>query len=80
MMKKFTFNDIREFCRAHYEEYMRETETAITFSFIGQHSTRKMGFLDLAEGTESELNGTWQYDGYDMFGENGYMFNFKRIA
>lgn len=79
-MKKFTFNDIKEFCRGHYHEYMGESKVAIVFSFISQDSNRKMGFLDLVEGTDTELSGTWQYDGYDMFGENKYMFNFKRIA
>lgn len=79
-MKKFTFNDVKEFCKKHYGEYMQEEGTAITFSFIGQDSTRKMGFLDLAEGTESELSGTWQYVDCDTFGKNGYVFNFKRTA
>ena len=79
-MKKFAFNDIKEFCRTHYMEYMREAETAIVFSFIGQHFTVKKTFLELATGTGSDLGGVWQYVGDDTFGENKYIFNFKRIA
>lgn len=79
-MKKFTFNDIREFCKAHYGEYMGEPETAIAFKFNDQDFTRKAGFTDLAGGADIELNGVWIYDGYDMLGVNDYMFNFKRIA
>lgn len=80
-MKKFTFNDIREFCKTHYGEYMEEAETAITFDFNnGQDFTGKTGFLDLAGGADIELDGVWVYDGYDMFGDNRYMFKFKRIA
>ena len=79
-MKNFTFNDIREFCKTHYGEYMEEPETAITFDFNAQDFTRKMGFIDLAEGADIELDGVWQYVGHDMFGKNKYIFKFKRIA
>ena len=79
-MKKFTFNDIKEFCKDHFMEYMGEAETVITFSFIGQDHVRKIGFIDLAEGTEEDLDGMWLYVNYDMFGKDKYMFNFKRIA
>ena len=79
-MKRLTFNDIKEFCKEHYGEYMRETETAIVFSFIDQGFTRKITFLELAGGMELDLGGMWQYVDCDTFGENGYVFNFKRIA
>lgn len=79
-MKKLTFNDIKEFCKEHYGEYMMETETAIVFSFIDQGFTRKITFLELAEGMELDLGGMWQYVDCDMFGKHKYIFNFKRIA
>lgn len=79
-MKKFTFNSIKEFCKVHYGDYMREAETAIVFSFIGQDFTRKITFLELAEGAVSDLGGMWQYVDCDMFGKNKYIFNFKRTA
>lgn len=59
---------------------MREPETAIVFSFIDQGFTRKITFLELAEGVEPDLGGMWQYTDCDMFGNNKYIFNFKRIA
>ena len=79
-MKRFTFNNIKEFCRAHYVEYIREAETGIVFSFSGQHFTIKKSFLELATGTGADLSGVWKYVGHDMFGDNKYMFKFKRIA
>lgn len=80
MMKTFTFNDIKEFCKTHYGEYMGESETAITFTFIGQDTVRKVGFLDLALTEVTGLNDRWIYVDYSMFGKDKYMFNFKRIA
>lgn len=80
MMKKFTFNDVKEFCKKHYGEYMKEAETAIVFSFIGQDVTRKITFLELVEGMEPDLGGMWQYVDCDMFGKHKYIFKFKRTA
>lgn len=80
MMKRLTFNDIKEFCKEHYGEYMRETETAIVFSFIDQGFTRKITFLELAEGMEPDLGGMWQYVDCDMLIPDIYNFNFKRTA
>lgn len=79
-MKTFTFNDIKEFCKTHYREYLAETETAITFSFLNQGYRRTTTFIDMAEGMAYGLSGTFKYLGYAEFGENKYMFNFKRIA
>lgn len=79
-MKKFTFNDIKEFCKTNYWEYLGEKGVVIKFSFI-YHGHRKITtFMDLVVGKDNELSGTWQYLGCGMFGENMYMFNFKRIA
>lgn len=80
MMKKFTFNDIKEFCKTHVGEYMREVETAIVFSFIARDFTRKITFLELAEGMEPDLGGMWQYVDCDMLIPDIYNFKFKRIA
>lgn len=79
-MKKLTFNDIKEFCKEHYGEYMRETETAIVFSFFDQGFTRKITFLELAGSAGPDLDGMWQYVDCNMFGKNKYIFNFKRTA
>lgn len=79
-MKKFTFNDIKEFCKTHYREYMSEPETAIVFSFTCPDFVRKTGFVDIVECVDAAIDGKWVYDGYDMFGKNKYIFNFKRIA
>ena len=79
-MKRFTLNDIKEFCKAHYGDYMRESETAIVFSFLDQGFTRKITFLELAESAGPDLGGMWQYVDCNMFGKNKYIFNFKRIA
>lgn len=79
-MKTFTFNDIKEFCRTHYREYLEETKTAIIISFLDQGYRRTTTFLGMAEGTESELSGTFKYLGCGELVENTYMFNFKRIA
>lgn len=79
-MKTFTLNDIKEFCKAHYYEYLGERELAIVFSFIDHGLRRTIGFIELAEETDNGPSCTWQYLGYGMFGENKYMFNFKRIA
>lgn len=77
-MKTFTFNDIKEFCEKHYEEYLNELG-AIRFDFNTQGHVKEMGFTDLVEyeGTESS---TWQYAGYDMPVENYHVFKFKKIA
>lgn len=79
-MKTFTFNDIKEFCKTHYREYLAETETAITFSFLDQGYRRTTTFIDMVEGRESGLSGTFKYLGYAELVENIHMFNFKRIA
>ena len=79
-MKKFTFNDIKEFCKAHYEEYMCEPETAIVFSFECPDFVRKTTFIDMAECVDAALDGKWVYDGYKTFGDNRYIFKLKRIA
>ena len=79
-MKKFTFNDIKEFCKEHYGEYMREVETAIVFRFIDQDKKNCFTFLELANSVGPDLGGMWQYADCDMFGENKYVFKFKRTA
>lgn len=79
-MKIFTLNDIKEFCKAHYRDYMKEAETAIVFSFIDQGFTRKITFLELANSVGPDIDGMWQYVDCDMFGKNKYIFNFKRTA
>lgn len=79
-MKRFTFNDIKEFCKSHYRDYMMEVETEIEFSFIDQGFTRKITFLELANIAGPDLGGMWQYVDCDMFGKNKYIFNFKRTA
>lgn len=79
-MKKFTFNQIKEFCKEHYGEYMRETKTAIVVSFIARDFTRKITFLELAGGMEPDLGGMWQYVDCDMLSPDIYDFKFKRIA
>lgn len=79
-MKQFTFNDIKEFCKNHFMEYMGEAETAIVIKFIDDEGYVRAGFLDLCNDTAEEVSGVWLYVDYDMFGENRYMFNFKRIA
>lgn len=79
-MKRFTLDDIKEFCKAHYEDYMGETETAIAFSFLDRGFRRTITFLEMVEGMESGLSGTFEYLGCGDFGENKYMFNFKRAA
>lgn len=79
-MKRFTLNDIKEFCKAHSGDYMREIETSIVFSFFDQGFTRKITFLELAEGAGPDLGGMWQYVDCNMFDKNTYIFNFKRTA
>lgn len=79
-MKTFTFNDIKEFCKAHYIEYLGEAEVTIAFSFLDRGIRRTITFLDMVEGAESGLSGTFEYLGCGDFGENLYRFNFKRIA
>ena len=79
-MKTFTFNDIKEFCKTHYREYLGEVEVSIVFSFLDKGLRRTITFLELAVGMELDLGGMWQYVGCGDFGENKYMFNFKRIA
>lgn len=80
MMKKFTFNQIKEFCKTHYREYLGEAEVAIVFSFLDKGIRRTITFIEMVEGMESGLSGTFEYLGCGDFGENRYMFNFKRIA
>ena len=77
-MKKFTFNQIKEFCKAHYEEYLEEIDT-ILIDFIDHDSVKEMGVTDMVEVEETE-DSTWQYVGYDMLGDNAHVFKFKRIA
>lgn len=77
-MKNFTFNQIKEFCKKHYEEYLNEPG-AIMIDFDIQGHVKEMGFTDLVDyvGTEDS---TWQYAGYDMLGDNAHVFKFKRTA
>ena len=77
-MKKFTFNQIKEFCKAHYEEYLEEIG-AILIDFIDHGSVKEMGVIDLVEAEETEVS-TWQYVGYEMLGDNAHIFKFKRTA
>ena len=79
-MKTFTFNDIKEFCKTHYREYLGEAEVAVVFSFLDKGLRTTITFTDMAEGVEYGLSGTFKYLGCGDFGENKYMFNFKRIA
>lgn len=78
-MKKFTFNQIKEFCKAHYEEYLNEPDLIILFDFNTQGDVKETGFIDLVEyeGTEASA---WQYAGHEMPGDNVHVFNFKRTA
>lgn len=79
MMKKFTFNDIKQFCKEHYEEYLEEGDVKIMFDFLGWGYVRKTSFDTLAQ-NEIELSGTWAYEGCDMLSPDIYDFKFKRIA
>ena len=78
-MKKFTLNDIKQFCKEHYEEYLEDLSTAIVFDFLGWGYVRKTSFGTLAQ-NEIELDGTWVYEGCDMLSPDIYNFKFKRIA
>lgn len=78
-MKRFTFNDIKEFCKAHYEEYLNEPGLTILIDFDVQGHVKEMGFTDLVEYEDTEVS-TWQYAGHDMFGDNAHAFKFKRTA
>lgn len=80
MMKKFTLNDIKEFCKAHYYDYLGEAKVVIMFSFLDQGVRRTTTFIDLVEGKGSDVRGTFEYIGYGVLGENKHVFNFKRIA
>lgn len=77
-MKKFTFNQIKGFCKAHYEEYLNEPG-AIMIDFDVQGHVKEMGFSDLVEHDGAE-DSTWQYAGYDMLGVSTHIFKFKRAA
>lgn len=79
-MKIFTFKQIKEFCKAHYREYLGEVEVTILFSFLDRGFRRTITFLDITKGVESGLSGTFEYLGCGDFGENVYIFNFKRTA
>ena len=78
-MKIFTFKQIKEFCKVHYEEYLNEPCLTILIDFNTQGTVKETGFIDLVEyeGTEDS---TWQYDGYEMPGDNVHVFKFKRTA
>lgn len=78
-MKKFTLNDIKQFCKEHYEEYLEQRDVAIVFDFIGWGCVRKTSFGTLAQ-NEIEFGGTWVYEGCDMLSADIYNFKFKRIA
>lgn len=78
-MKKFTFNDIKQFCKAHYEEYLEQDDVVIMLEFIGWGYVRKTSFGALAQ-DKLELRGTWTYEGCDMLSPDIYNFNFKRTA
>lgn len=77
-MKKFTFNQIKEFCKKHYEEYLNEPG-AILFDFKVQGAVKEIGFTDLVESEDTEVS-TWYYDGHEMTGDNNHVFKFKRTA
>ena len=81
-MKKFTFNDIKQFCKEHYEECLEgleQSDVTIFFDFIGWGYVRKTSFSTLAQ-NEIDLRGTWAYEGCDMLSPDIYDFKFKRIA
>lgn len=77
-MKNFTFKQIKEFCKAHFEEYLDEVGV-ILIDFDVQGHVKEVGFTDLVEYEGTEVS-TWQYAGYDMLGENFHVFKFKRAA
>lgn len=77
-MKRFTFKQIKEFCKAHYEEYLNEPG-AILIDFDVQGHVKEVGFTDLVEHEGTEVS-TWQYDGHEMTGDNNHVFKFKRAA
>lgn len=78
-MKIFTFNQIKEFCKAHYEEYLEESGLTILIDFNVQGNVKETGFTDLVE-YEGAEDSTWQYAGHDMYGDNNHVFKFKRAA
>lgn len=78
-MKKFTLNDIKEFCKKHYEEYLQERDLVIMVDFITDDYVKKVTFSSLAQ-SEHYFGGVWVYDGCDRSGDDAYNFNFKRIA
>lgn len=78
-MKIFTFNQIKEFCKAHYEEYLNEPGLTILIDFNVQGNVKETGFTDLAEYEGTEVS-TWQYAGHEMSGDNAHVFKFKRPA
>ena len=78
-MKIFTFKQIKEFCKAHYEEYLNEPGVTILIDFNVQGNVKETGFTDLVEYEGTEVS-TWQYVGYEMLGDNSHIFKFKRTA
>ena len=83
-MKTFTLTEIKDFCKAHYKEYMGEATLAILFDFIDQGHVIKTSFLTLVKDVVDEdslaLGGVWKYAGSDMLNQDMYVFKFKRIA
>ena len=78
-MKKFTLKDIKEFCKAHYGEYLKERAVVIAFDFITEDYARRVSFSNMVV-CEPYFHGVWVYDGCDEPGGAIYIFKFKRIA
>ena len=78
-MKTFTLKDIKEFCKAHYDEYLKEGSLTIIFVFISGDYVRRVSFSDMVV-SEPYFHGVWVYDGCIEPGVNNHIFNFKRIA
>lgn len=78
-MKKFTLEQIKEFCRAHYGEYLQERNLVIRVDFISEDYVKKISFSNLAI-SECYFSGLWRYAGCDTVDSNIHIFKFKRIA
>ena len=78
-MKKFTYDQIKEFCKAHYKEYFEDPNTAILLDFVDHGFVKKTSFASLAKDM-SALVGVWVYDGCEMLSDDIHVFRFKRAA
>lgn len=78
-MKKFTYDQIKEFCKTHYEEYFEDPDIAILFDFVYKGQVKKTSFASLAKDA-IDLTGVWVYDSCEKLGDDIYLFKFKRTA